>query len=286
MNQFDTLYKNLVGRIVNTGPQFESRGEKTIYLFNQQLIVDISCGFPALTLRNVFPNSAIAEAHWDLNGNGKIAELTSPGLRKMWKQYENEYGYVPNTYAKSLRTWPASDMSLNNPDTGKLQCLHNVDQMANAMLALKSNSSSRNIVIQIGNPTSLQGLPTCQTSMTFSSNNGYLDLSVFIRSQDVLFGLPSDIIRYSTYLSVMSLLTGLKVRWLAFTMVNCHIYLNNLDDAIELLKLDSNYSAPTVDFVVDQKIDFDFDFKVTNYNYNKFKLNSQLVVGNLDNYSI
>lgn len=271
-------YTQLLSDILQNGEQFATRGTTSLALFDYQLKLDVSRSAPVITLRNTSPNSAIKEAFWDLYGTGHIDEIAHlPGLQKVWKEYVNEFGYIPNTYHRQLRNWPGS---IGDNLFGRLNHKF-VDQWANALKTLRSNPASRNIVIQIANPTAIQGLPTCQTSMIFSSNANKLRLSVFCRSQDAIYGLPSDVLRYYVYGQIAAKSANLEFVQLTFNFVNVHIYDNNVDDARDLISNLPN--APSDKFY---EIDIDRQCLDKKYQYVSTKLIGKLTVGDLTNYNI
>ena len=286
---FNKAYQSAVQNILDNGSWLETRGTKSLYVFNQTIQHDLRNSFPILSLRNCYPKGSIQEAQQDLNPNGfNINNLQSKGLRKAWQPFANEWGIVPNTYNRSLRQWPGSS---SLPFTNRLlgnQSHKPVDQFSKALKMLRTDPTNRSNVIQIHNPNSTNSQTTCQTSVVLSSDGKHLDLQVMARSSDIMFGFVGDFIRYSTFVHLLAYLSGLSARYIAFTATNQHIYQSDISDAIAIFA--SSYNEPTKPQfdITSADDDFNFTYKLTDYQPDKsFKLSSKTItVGDLSSYGL
>ena len=287
-NSFDFQYQCLLRKIIQHGEWCSTRGLDYKYVFNHSLSVDLRSDFPALTLRNVYPHGAIDEAKNDLSGSGfRLANLKSKGLAKAWEPFGNKFGYIPNTYGRSMRRWPASVQKWSDKLLGKVSSVE-VDQFTNAIEKLIKDPTSRSVVIQIHNPTSIEGQPTCQTSFVLSSNGDRLDGVVFCRSNDASKGLLGDFIRYAVFIKIIAYFSKLEPGTLAFNCVNAHIYKEDMEDAKKLAWSAYQPSArPSFSLLTVNPKTYDFEYDL-DYDYDRsFRLsNKGIEVGDLSSYNL
>jgi len=119
-----------------------------------------------------------------------------------------------------------------------------VDQLANAIEELKTNPTSRRIVVSAWNPKYLpisgiapdkqaalgrMALAPCHYAYQFESDGEYLNLMWIQRSCDVGLGVPFDIASYALLLNMVAQITGLKANDLVFSGGDIHIYKNHID---------------------------------------------------------
>ena len=266
MLNFDSQYQALLSNIVEFGEPLATRGTNSRYLFNQSIALDCQKQSPILTLRNVYPLSAISEANWLLNGEAKLSKIKSKTMRQVWSAYADENGVIHNSYYTSLRAFPTDKQT--------------VDQFDLAVQKLIKSPTSRAITIHFGIP-GYKGQSPCQTSLVFSSDGSNLDLVVTARSSDAIYGLPSDIIVMYCWLQVVAKSTNLTPRFLAFNMVNAHIYKENIDDAKALIELPA-HQPPAIKLNIDN---YEFTGSlVGDYKFNSFKPTGKLNLGDLSVY--
>lgn len=267
MTNFDNQYKNLVKNILSNIQNQEVRGERTIYLLNQEIFVDLQTSWPALTLRDVYPASALKELRWLLTGHGDISKIKSPAMKAIWSHYANPAGIVQFSYYSIWRDY------------------NNFDQLANIVKRIKNNYNDRSLVVNMYNPEWSGVQPPCQSSLCFTATANELNLTVFARSADVIFGLVSDIQVYAGLLEIIAQLTGKVARKLSFFMVNAHIYEQHLGVATRLIGEPSQPPARVK--INNVKDDFTFDFEVVNYHHNDFNMQgAQCALGDLDFYKL
>jgi thymidylate synthase len=259
-------YQQLLKNIIAYGEPSTTRNLTSRYLFGEALSYNLQCFFPALKLRDFNLHSAIEESRWDLNGRGDLSKLEG-GLAKVWKKFADENGKLPFTYGEQLRNF------------------NGVDQMQQVVNKLKANPFDRNCVVHISNPAQTHGLPPCQTAMVYSSNGKYLDLQVQCRSQDAIWGLPTDIIRYAIFNMVVAAKTNLKPRHIQLAFTNVHIYEQDLELARYLAHAPSQINGTL--FQLELTDDFDFNYR---YEYtpvrNVEKRGAKLQIGDLSGYGL
>jgi len=103
-----------------------------------------------------------------------------------------------------------------------------VDQLGHVVELLKKDPGTRRAVINIYDPLvdTQEGkdIP-CNNWLSFISRDGYLDLSVAIRSNDLIWGWSGiNQFEWSVLQEVVAWYTGMKVGQLSFTQTSLHIY--------------------------------------------------------------
>lgn len=274
MNNFDLQYQQLLQSILNNGAILETRGTTSKYLFSRQIMVDLREGFPASSLRNIYPVNAIQEMFgFDLNSGGEISDrYLSKGLQKVWKKYTVN-NFLPHSYWHRFRDW------------------HGHDQLQKIINNLKENPTSRSHVIQIFDPKASYykgGLPHCGTSLIFSTNGDkFLDLAYFARSSDAFVGFCGDTARYAALLCLVSHLTSMKPRYLSMTFANIHLYKQDWHNASLLINVNNEFELPILDIsnTCDSIKSIEGNWRLLNYQYSSPNLKKTILdLGDLTEY--
>ena len=96
----------------------------------------------------------------------------------------------------------------------------------------KEKRNSKNYVLFLGKNDTESNQQPCLSLIQFQIDNGKLVLSAYQRSSDASLGLPADI--YHLYL--ISRQIGLPLKSITLFLGNVHIYENNIEKTVELLK--------------------------------------------------
>ena len=190
-------------------------------------------GFPAVTTKKLAWKSVVSELLWFIEGSGderRLAEIlhgtrdsekktiwTANAEADYWKSKAKFEGDLGRVYGVQWRKWKNFD--------GK-----EVDQLANAINLIKTNPSSRRIIVNAWNPGELDkmALPPCHTFFQFFVASGKLSLQMYQRSCDMFLGVPFNIASYSLLLHMVAQVTGLKSGELVHTLGDAHIYHNHI----------------------------------------------------------
>jgi len=130
------------------------------------------------------------------------------------------------------------------------------NQLFVAREILRKNLFSRNAVINIGRETDLvantKDFP-CNQVLQFTVRKvgehslPVLDLSVFIRSQDMLWGFPYDIFHWTLFQELMANSLGVGLGEYRHFMSNCHVYMRSED---QLRAIVNEYHQNSYDYSV------------------------------------
>lgn len=251
-------YLELLDKICREGVVRDDRtGTGTKGIFGYQMRFNLSEGFPLLTTKRVFLKGVIHELLWFLKGDTNIKYLVDNGVH-IWDsdafRYYNElcvkhgvlpvdkdtflaaagiespiegyrFGDLNNVYGYQWRSWP-------KPDGGS------IDQIQGVIDTIKSNPSSRRIIVSAWNVADVgsMALPPCHTMFQFFVADGKLSCQLYQRSADTFLGVPFNIASYALLTMMIAKECGLEAGDFVHTLGDAHLYLNHLEQAQEQLK--------------------------------------------------
>lgn len=226
-------YKDLIDRIITKSQsQMDRTGVGTVYLFGEDIEFDLDIYFPIVALREIAYKQAFGELAGFIEGTTSKKRFTELGCT-----YWNTTGQDDNLgpiYGAQWRNW----QSANGEYT---------DQLVTLINSLKNNPGSRRHILSTWNVGDMHkmALPPCHMTAQFNvDSTGFLDCVVYMRSVDVMLGLPYDIILYALLTKLLAKDCGYQAGKLKFFFGNTHIYKNHYMDAIKMLKLELAVSRP------------------------------------------
>ncbi len=249
-------YLDLLRHILENGHRKDDRtGTGTISTFGYQMRFDLSKGFPLLTTKKVHLKSIIHELLWFLAGDTNVKYLQDNGVR-IWNEWADPDGDLGHIYGYQWRSWPTYD--------GRF-----IDQISEAVKAIKENPDSRRIIVSAWNVADLDrmNLPPCHAFFQFYVSEGKLSLQLYQRSADCFLGVPFNIASYALLCMMMAQVCGLEPGDFIHTLGDAHIYTNHLDQVHEQLSREPR-QLPRMVINPDVKNIFDFkydDFHLEGY---------------------
>jgi thymidylate synthase len=230
-------------------------GVGTYSVFGRQMRFNLNEGFPLVTTKKVHLKSIIHELLWFLKGDTNIAYLKDNKVT-IWDEWANANGDLGPVYGKQWRSWEGP--------RGK------VDQIQKAIDTIKTNPTSRRIVVISFNPADLPEVapPACHTLFQFYVAGDKLSLQLYQRSADLMLGVPFNIASYALFLMMVAQVTGLKAHEFVHTFGDVHIYSNHVEGA-QLQLLREPRPLPTMKLNPNVKDIFGFsyeDFTLEGYN--------------------
>jgi len=226
-------YEVLLANVAAFGKSKKDRtGTGTKSVFGRIIKHDMSLGFPLLTTKKVYFNSALTEILWILQGRTDVTYLRENGVK-----------YWDADYERSGR----SDMSLGPVYGKQWRDFGGVDQIKNLLKDINTNPTSRRLMVSAWNPIDMPNmvLPPCHYGFQVYINNGIIDLMWQQRSVDIFLGLPYDIAMYGLLLEFLAKGANLKPGMLIGQLGDCHLYNNHIDQAEEMLRR-IVYHLPTI----------------------------------------
>lgn len=249
-------YLDLLQRVLDEGVFKEDRtGTGTYSLFGHQMRFNMEDGFPCLTTKKLHLKSIIYELLWFLNGDTNARWLQERDVR-IWNEWADEDGNLGHIYGYQWRSWPDYKGG-------------SIDQIQEAVDAIKHNPDSRRIIVSAWNVADLpnMNLPPCHAFFQFYVVNGRLSLQLYQRSADIFLGVPFNIASYALLLQMMAQVTGLKAGDFIHTLGDAHIYTNHLDQVrLQLTRAPRSLPIMQINPKVESIFDFTYeDFKLTQY---------------------
>lgn len=250
-------YLDLLDKILKEGIDRPDRtGTGTRSIFGYQMRFDLSKGFPALTTKKLHFKSIIHELLWFLKGDTNIKYLQDNGVR-IWDEWADKNGDLGPVYGAQWRRWKTADGN-------------EIDQISEIINAIKTNPSSRRIILSAWNvgEISKMALPPCHCLFQFYVADDKLSCQLYQRSADVFLGVPFNIASYALLTMMMAQVTGLKPGIFVHTLGDTHIYHNHYDQVKEQLSREPrNLPSMKINTTIKNIFDFKYgDFILENYN--------------------
>lgn len=280
-------YLALVETILNTGHKKNDRtGIGTLSVFGPQLSFNLQEGFPLLTSRKINIKAIIYELLWFLKGDTNIKYLNENGVH-IWDDWADEEGNLGPIYGQQWREYLYPEINFDHNHVKFIM----YDPLAHFIGQISKNPNSRRLLMSNWRYEFLpvegesykeaiedgrMALPPCHGNIIQAYvHDGKLSLKVYSRSQDVLIGTVFNVVTYALLTHILAHQTGLEVDQLIYTMGDTHIYLNQLEQAQELIKREP-YPLPQFSFSEDllsltvkpfpEEYNYS-DFIITNYQH-------------------
>lgn len=218
-------YLDLLARVLEAGDaRLDRTGVGTRAVFGHQMRFDLADGFPLLTTKKLHTKSVIHELLWFLSGDTNIRYLKENGV-SIWDEWADEKGDLGPVYGRQWRSWAAPD--------GRA-----IDQIEWVVNEIKTNPSSRRLVVSAWNPADLgqMALAPCHCLFQFFVADGRLSCQLYQRSGDVFLGVPFNIGSYALLTAMVAQVCDLEPGDFVHTLGDAHLYSNHVDQAREQLK--------------------------------------------------
>jgi thymidylate synthase len=233
---WDRVYANYLRALMEQGEVFEGRNGETRAAFGCSIRADLREGFPLTRLRKLPWKNICREFLFDIGFNTNV-EALGPA-KHFWDFLADESGELgASAYCRQWRQWPASAPGAEFPNE-TLVTDRSVDQLNDVIVKLIEAPNSRQATVITHNPTAVNpACPPCHIGMQFMpAKDGWLDLMVPARSNDMVVGFPLDIARYAIMLKVVALRTEKTARFVYMPSANSHIYENCYDLVAQMLQ--------------------------------------------------
>ena len=246
----ETNFLNLLNEIMNKGQDRPDRTDVGMsrFLNGQSLSFDLTDNFPILTTRKVALRIAFEETMfflrgqtdskiledkniWIWNGNTTRTELDKNGLNHLPE------GSIGKAYSHQWRNFG-----------GDLNEKNGCDQIKEMLENMQKNPYSRRHLFSAWNPQQLpeMALPPCHLMNMYTiTPDGYLNSSFIMRSTDVPFGLPYNIMSYALLNKIFAKYLNLIAGELTYFGQDVHVYENQFDMVKEWLNRKPNSAWDT-----------------------------------------
>lgn len=249
-------YLDLLTHVMNNGADRGDRtGTGTRSVFGHQMRFALGEGFPVLTTKKLHLKSIIHELLWFLSGDTNIRYLKENGVR-IWDEWADEKGDLGPVYGYQWRSWPASNGE-------------SIDQIANLVGQIKSNSNSRRLIVSAWNPAQVEdmALPPCHCLFQFYVANGKLSCQLYQRSADIFLGVPFNIASYALLTMMLAQVCDLEPGDFILTLGDAHLYKNHFEQAkLQLTRFPKSLPKMIINPAVKDVFSFKYeDFTLEGY---------------------
>ena len=252
---YEAQYCQLISDIITRGVVKETRNGPTFSLFGTTLTLDsLEWGmFPLLHGRKMFYEGVLGEFAAFIRGPKHINDFKSQGCN-YWDAWADSEGKINVDYGNSWIDY------------------NGVNQIAETIKSLQDTPESRRHVISGWRPDKLQSLslPCCHMLYQWYHNptTNTLDMIFYMRSVDVMVGLPSDVILAAILNILMAREVHMNPGKLILMLGDTHIYDNHHDATMEYLGVCKELANDSTDPKTPYKIrNFDtiYNFKAEDF---------------------
>lgn len=249
-------YLELLEDILSNGVDKSDRtGVGTRSVFGRQVRFNLQKGFPLLTTKKVHLKSIIYELLWFLKGDTNVNYLQEHNVR-IWNEWAKEDGSLGPIYGRQWRSWPDGSKD-------------GIDQIQQAIDAIKHNPDSRRIVVSAWNVAELEEmqLNPCHVMFQFYVAEGKLSCQLYQRSADVFLGVPFNIASYSLLTMMIAQVCDLEAGEFVHTFGDLHLYQNHFEQArLQLTRKPKSLPKMMINQDIKNIDQFSFDdFQLLNY---------------------
>lgn len=280
---FSKLYPIVNNWIYNHEEWQESRDGKVKEMLNVKTMIEnpyrrLSGGY--CRNENVF--FLLAEAMWIFTGHKDVRFLTF--FNKKMADFSDDGKVFHAPYGFRLRHW-----GVRTEDKFVEENMHaaqGYDQVADAIKIFAANPNTRQVVMTIWNPdfdlgTKTKDIP-CNDMVMLKIRDGKLVTTIQNRSNDLHWGLPTNIFQFSFVTEMIAACLGIELGTQTHNSQSLHIYeWNNIAPKMdaEYDRLGMGYSL--YDFVEEKKIDFNFTHDIAGNRLREIDYFLNLIIGNL-----
>jgi thymidylate synthase len=279
VNKEEVDFINIIKKILFTGANKESRTKSnTLSIFSTELRFNLNDNrIPMITTRPVSLRYIFEELMWILRGNTDNNILNKKKIH-IWdantsreflnsRNLENlDVGDIGASYGFQMKHYGDEYKNCHTNYKGFNQLEYVID-------LLKTDPSSRRIIINLWNPTQLDqmALPPCVYGYQFYVSNGYLSCKIIQRSSDIALAGSHNCVAGALLVRMLCIIVGLKPGELIWSPSDIHIYKNQITAVKEQI-IRPPKPFPILNIIVNRKniLDFEFnDLQLLNYEPHK-----------------
>lgn len=282
-NNEEMQYLDLVRLIIKTAAQKIDRTKiGTLSIFGAMSRYSLRGGIlPLLTTKKMFWRGFFEELMWFIRGQTderilakKNVHIWAGNARDFHKKrvaagdLEHIDGDCGKSYGFRWRSYGAPYINCETNYKGQ-----GVDQLMNVINLIKSNPTSRRILLDAWDPACVEmednvALPPCHVVYQFSVTDGELSCILFQRSADVGLGLPANLFSASLFTHMLAHICDLLPGDFCHMTADTHIYKNHIEPMkVQVERTPRPFPTIHIKRRVTNIEDFQFeDFELRDYN--------------------
>jgi len=229
-----SFYYELIRDITNHGRRITTRGHDCLEMPEPVLFVYEKPGHCWMRTpgRKFNPFFALAEIVWILMGSGDV-EWISYFNSNMRRFADKDQPNFHGAYGLRMRKWGNDyPLYLADVEASSLELIGKesapIDQIQHVVRKLREDPNSRQAVISMWDPVrdnlDKSADYPCNDLVIFSLREDVLDMTVVIRSNDVIWGTPYNAIQFSHLLSYVAGSRMVKMGKIYYFVQNLHYY--------------------------------------------------------------
>lgn len=226
----------------------------------------------------------LAEAMWIFTGRKDVKFLTL--FNKRMEEFSDDGRVFHAPYGFRLRHW-----GVRSEDKFCEENLHasqGYDQIADAVKILESNPNTRQVVLSIWNAdfdlgTKTKDIP-CNDLIMLKIRNGKLITTIQNRSNDLHWGLPTNIFQFSFMTEMIASCLGIELGTQTHNSQSLHIYEWN-DIANKMLNSDCEDNLYDTCGATEYKVDFNFTHSIAGNRLREIDYYLNVIIDNLTRVS-
>lgn len=232
--------------------------------------------------RNINPFFLLAEAMWIFVGRKDVKFLTM--FNKNMENFSDDGNVFHAPYGFRLRHWGVR--SEDKFCEENLHAAQGYDQISDAIKILANNPNSRQVVLTIWNPdldlgTKTKDIP-CNDIIMLKIRDGKLITTVQNRSNDLHWGLPTNVFQFSFLTEMIAACLGIELGTQTHNSQSLHVYEWNkiAETMLEGMSMDNelynNIGA------TECPVDFNFSMDVPGNRLREIEYNLNVIIDNLE----
>lgn len=250
VDNFLTVYPELVQLVQGGGITASPRGQEvTEYPLPLAWTIQNPQKW-ALTIpgRKMNPFFALAEVVWMWSGKSGAEFITY--YNKSFAQFlDGNIPYFNAAYGARVRHYGYREVPFRDTPhpytTGQVHEPVEVDQLFHVISKLQRDPSTRQAVVALWDPIKdnfhqSKDYP-CNNMVYFSNRDGKLNVTVVIRSNDLIWGTPHNMIQFAHLQALIAGSLGLGMGWFTVLCNNLHYYTNLYKPTLETVQ---KWAAP------------------------------------------
>lgn len=233
--------------------------------------------------RNINIFFLLTEAMWIVLGRKDVKTLVN--FNSNMKNFSDDGKSFHAPYGFRLRHWGVR--TEDNFDE-KLTVAQGTDQVLNAIKIFTENPNTRQVVMSIWNPDFDLGFKTkdipCNDIIMLKIRNGQMITTVQNRSNDLHWGLPTNIFQFSFLTEVMAACLGVRLGTQTHNSQSLHIYeWNKVAETMKEEYEEEGAGHSLYDeYAVSREIDFNFSHEVPANRFREVEYMLSVIVENLN----
>ena len=232
--------------------------------------------------RNINPFFLLAEAMWIFYGRKDVKFLTL--FNKNMQQFSDDGRVFHAPYGFRLRHWGVR--SEDRFCEENMHAAQGYDQVCDAVRLFENNPNTRQVVLSIWNPdfdlgTKTKDIP-CNDIIMLKIRNNKLITTIQNRSNDIHWGLPTNIFQFSFLTECISACLGIELGTQTHNSQSLHVYDWN---EIARTMQQSNNNVDLYDVAEERKIDFNFAHEVSGNRLRELDYYINVIIDNVERVS-